>query len=160
MRCRYPIPLWCVWPQMCEGTAWLRFHCPSAHLPGYADQPFMKIHCWLGQLWKPLSVLKVFEFLIHIKTSLKLSFKKFFPLSLRFINMLSNFPSSVLSPSDRECSLHVFFDFALVCLCFCLLSCCIRWSPDTLISSYLTQAHLPIVPLRQIWSVSLLNLLI
>lgn len=45
-----------------------------------------------------------------------------------------------------ECSVTVFFDFAWVCLCFCWLSFCIRWSPDTFISSYLTQAHLPVVP--------------
>lgn len=47
-----------------------------------------------------------------------------------------------------------------LCLWFCSVSFCSRWSPDTLISSYLTRKHLPIVPLCQIWSVSLLSLLI
>ena len=61
----------------------------------------MQNHHQLGQLGKALSAHRVFEFLIHIKTSLKLSFQKFFPWSLRFINVLRNFPSSVLSPSDN-----------------------------------------------------------
>ena len=85
--------------------------------------------------------------------------KVFSRLSLRFINMFSNFPSSMLFSSDRECSVNVSFDFALVYLCFCLLSFCIRWSPDTSILSYLTQTHLPLVPLHQIWLVSLLSLI-
>ena len=52
-----------------------------------------------------------------------------------------------------ECSVDAFFDFAWVCWCFCLLSFCVRWSPDTFVSSYLTRAPCPLsLRIESSWS--------